>query len=243
MDTRIEQTKPLGQGYVPPVESRDQSIGTSARIEPVANATDTSRNRPSTQAHTPPVLRDAAVRVETALNALHQMEDLVSSVSDSLHRHAATSSSPRADERLVRSAFATAQDIVEHARVDGQPLLGPGRLQRYTGSDPRSSAAVRSYAKNEAGYQQAKSNELPPLVRQALATARAFVSGSQGVLETLSELAERGPHSGESAARALQDVASTLGGLSALLAGARSKEILPQLNAGQGAGLPPDLRF
>lgn len=230
MDPRLNSNNKAGSEYhlspqpvspEPPPETRQVTSTSSTRNE-------TAQQRPGQNAQQlSERLKASAVKVETARAALGQMSDLVDSVIEGMRRNAASSSGGRANERLMESAFATAQDIVEHARSDGQYLLGPGRAAPYRSQavDGKTLAAIGAYQRNQNAYGQSAEQADPPLVRHALQSTRAFVSGPEGVLETLRQMAEHGPHEGPSAEKALHEAKQTLKGLTNMLGDARVREI------------------
>lgn len=244
---KMERTNSIGaQGAHTQNQLNDHAEHVS-RLKKVAQVSPPDRRGLQRQAgqETPhrEALKRSAARVETARAALGQIADLVGSVSQSLKRNAAASSNPLANERLVQTAHATALDIVEHARIDGTKLLGTGRLQSFADRvSGQSLAAIKAYGKSESAFQASLGSDDPPLVKHALATAKVFVSGPDGILETLHTMAERGPSAGPEAEQALESISRTAEGLRTLLADARMRDIDTVLNENQ-AGLPPDLKF
>ena len=185
------------------------------------------QNKPANAEQVEQKLKVAAARVETVRAALGQMADLLESVRESLKRVNPSQGSPKHLERLLRTTANTAEDIVDHARLHGEPLLGTGHRMSYVDrvADHVTLHAITSYSRNAQAFADTKHNADPPLIRHALQTASAFISGSAGVLAALEHLASNGPYSISQADEVLATAQQTVEGLKNMLADARIRDV------------------
>lgn len=112
-----------------------------------------------------------SARIVAAQRLVVQMTDLVAGVREGLEANATRTTDLKADERLLQSAYATALDLIENTRADGEPVV---RLES-TGPAVQNAANV---------YGMVKGDSESPLIRR-LGT---LLTGPDGVVPTLDAL-------------------------------------------------------
>lgn len=112
-----------------------------------------------------------SARIVAAQRLVVQMTDLVAGVREGLEANATRTTDLKADERLIQSAFATAVDLIENTRADGEPVVS---LQT-TGP------AIQNAAN---AYGMVKGDGESPLIRRL----GNLLTGPDGVVPTLDAL-------------------------------------------------------
>ncbi|HCM73311.1 MAG TPA: hypothetical protein DIS87_04140, partial [Armatimonadetes bacterium] len=112
-----------------------------------------------------------SARIVAAQRLVVQMTDLVAGVREGLEANATRTTDLKADERLIQSAYATAVDLIENTRADGEPVVS---LQT-TGP------AIQNAAN---AYGMVKGDGESPLIRRL----GNLLTGPDGVVPTLDAL-------------------------------------------------------
>ena len=123
-------------------------------------------------------------RLEAAAQTVSQIEDLLNSTLDGLRENAATQAPWLANQRLLRSADATASDLVKSSSFEGKSIFVDQSQNLATRK------ALHAYAA------QTDSNrsigDRIPAVEAAIRQATLYLTGPNGVLQTLTALANSG---------------------------------------------------
>lgn len=151
-------------------------------------------------------------RLEAAQSTLHQLSDLIDGVYQGVASSGYGPASTRNNQRLVKSAVSAASEIVAHAESDGDKLFRIQYANLFSKSLPiQNRQAVAAY--NQAAEYTPLSNRDPSLIRQTMNIVNLHVTGPNGILSDLQNLADNGPHTTDRAKRALNEAKSTLGSL------------------------------
>lgn len=173
-----------------PKSHADQSIDHKQLAQPSkANSQDSTTSQ-EPGGHLKKVLTD----LETSAKKLRIAYDTLSQIGEVLNTIKAQSemtASPLAHKervRLVRSAVATIEDLVDHAEVDGKSLFRQGASSDEvpTGIHRTRANALTAYGHNNQLY-LAHTTTDPPATKMILTIAKREIMGSAGILATLKE--------------------------------------------------------
>jgi len=227
----------------------------SATGHEVSSPNRTVRDRPASDTRSAPDLapaspvrqanyRDTVIRsgkrLEVASAAVDQIRDLVASVSAAVVSNRELPGAEIANHRLLASAHAAAQDIIDHAKSDGENLFGsPRRGSTLARTAQAAYSAQQSHFRSEAGFHDGSR------IAEAIGQTRASLTGPSGVLQEFQRL------SGEFVSEAdllntLHEVDQRLMGVKDDLSKVQATEVTQTLaNLASGvspAGLPFDLQ-
>ena len=123
-------------------------------------------------------------RLEAAGQTVSQIQDLLNSTLDGLRENAATQAPWLANQRLLRSAEVTARDLIETSSFEGKHLFVDKSQNLATRK------ALHAYAAQ--GDSKRSIGDRTPAAEAAIRQATLYLTGPNGVLQTLTALANSG---------------------------------------------------
>lgn len=125
-------------------------------------------------------------RADVVSRSLRQLSDLMATVENALQAAPAGAAGGAFAGRLLDSATATARDVIDHAKAEGEPAF---RMRPASGpAAPRLLAALQAYTANQAALPAAGSAESQP-IQLALMAAEEGLNGPRGLVRTLERMA------------------------------------------------------
>ena len=157
-----------------------------------------SRVKPPTETDRQEALRDDAAgqprgpipaplagRADAVTRSLRQLSDLMATVESALEAAPPGAAGGAFAGRLLESATATARDVIDYAKVEGEPAF---RMRPPTGpAAPRLMAALQAYTANQAALPAAGAAESQP-IQSALMAAEEGLNGPRGLVRTLERM-------------------------------------------------------
>lgn len=117
--------------------------------------------------------------------------------------------SAKNNQRLLKSAVSAATEIVSHTEVDGERLFRVQYANLLHKTLPtQNRQAVAAYGKASEYTPIAKRES--SLIRQSMNIVNLHITGPNGILSDLQNLADNGPHTSDRAKRALNEAKTTL---------------------------------
>ena len=170
-------------------------------------------------------IKTLSARLEAAEQTVSQVEDLLNSTLAGLRDNAATQGSWLANQRLLRSADATASDLVRSSSFEGKHLF----VDEAQNLETRK--ALHAYAAQGDGRRSINDRTLA--AEAAIRQAERYLTGPGGVLQTLAALAGTGSPQQTSAEPLLARLAEDMRAALETLELVRTQHLAPLL-----AGLP-----
>ena len=177
---------------VPPTSSADGGTIQRGQVSPEKDAKSLER---------------AGQKLETAGRAVHQVEDLLHDTLTGFRTNRAADQPESANERLLRSADETANEIVSYVRYDEEMVFPPTSMPlRF-----EQKQALGAYAKQKKALKDQRSLEDLPVVSDVLQRTNEKLRGEGGVLPTLSVLSETGARDPEGTDETLSGLKDGMG--------------------------------
>lgn len=179
-------------------------------------------------------------RLDVATTTVDQIRDLVESIKSAIIANRDLASSELANRRLLTSAHSAAQDLVDHAKSDGENLFGTPRA-----GDLRARAAQSAYHSQQSNYRLANGIRDGANIATAIGQTKDALTGAAGILHEIERLASEYLTESELLA-AVDSMDQRLARIKADLSKVRANEvtqIVTNLESGvQPSGLPFDLQ-
>jgi hypothetical protein len=165
-----------------------QQVAPVSRVKPPSETSRQEALREDAERPAPgPVPAPLAGRADAVTRSLRQLSDLMATVESALEAAPPGAAGGSFAGRLLDSATATARDVIDYARAEGEPAF---RMRPPSGpAAPRLMAALQAYTANQEALPAAGAGETQRL-QSALLAAEEGLNGPRGLIRTLERMAK-----------------------------------------------------